>query len=412
MEFRLYNKYNCSFFDLIGRLEPHQTKSLGVLLAKSQVAFNSFLKLIHLKIDYDKYVIDCEPRDIQNKRFDILIRFYKRNQPVEAILIEAKSIKVSNASTKAINQIQNYSQSNYLWGFQKQTLVTLTRDIQLNTNSNNIISITWSQLISALHGAKDEMTRDYINYLTRIQCSMNYYEREIQAIPAGMSLSAIQASGLYECPTTGKHYANQRKTLYLAFKGKNGGKMTTLYKVKEIIEGIDLNDLSQIAVLQKIPQYANIDQQIQTYKTQTKYNPNDHNSKRLFILDIDNSIKLPNLVRPLENNSNRPYYDIKDFLQPVNSNINCVILQTLLQIAGNKLNININMSHKKIEICENNGSKQIFTQSSSYTLNPLSTYRIEIFRVNLGGKICDAELKHINGTWNIQFIFNFSRTKK
>jgi hypothetical protein len=63
------------------------------------------------------------------------------------------------------------------------------------------------------------------------------------------------------------------------------------------------------------------------------------------------------------------------------------------------------MSHKKIEICENNGSKQIFTQSSSYTLNPLSTYRIEIFRVNPGGKICDAELKHINGTWNIQFIF-------
>ena len=32
MEFRLYNKLNCSVFDMIGKKEPDQTKGLGYLL--------------------------------------------------------------------------------------------------------------------------------------------------------------------------------------------------------------------------------------------------------------------------------------------------------------------------------------------------------------------------------------------
>lgn len=410
MEFRLYNKYNCSFFDLIGRLEPHQTKSLGVLLAKSQVAFNSFLKLIHLKIDYDKYVIDCEPRDIQNKRFDILIRFYKECVPQKAIIVEAKSIIVSNMSKRAINQVQNYSQSDYFLDFPEPILVTLTRDVKLSTN--NVISITWSQLISALNNVKDEMTLDYINYLIRMQGSMNYYDKEIQAIPAGKSLDAINACGLYECPTTGKRYANQRKILYLAFKDKRGGSMTMLYKVKEIVEGINLNDLSQLKLLKNMPEYSNIESRILQYKEITKYNSNDTDSKRLFILDMDNSIKLLYPVRPLENNSNWPYYSLKDFIQPANSDINCVILQTILQIEGNILKINLDKSRKKIEICKERGSKQIFTQSNSCPLDPHSIYTIDILGVKRGGKICEAKLENVNNTWKIQFIFNFSRRKK
>ncbi len=48
MEFRLYNKPSCSFFDLIeGQNEPKQTKGLGLLLAKSHTALRHFLLMLN-----------------------------------------------------------------------------------------------------------------------------------------------------------------------------------------------------------------------------------------------------------------------------------------------------------------------------------------------------------------------------
>ena len=80
MEFRLYDKVNCSVFDLIGKHEPHQTKSLGLLLAKSEKSLKTFLKLIGLSsICYDEYIVDCEPRNVCGKRFDILIYYCPLN---------------------------------------------------------------------------------------------------------------------------------------------------------------------------------------------------------------------------------------------------------------------------------------------------------------------------------------------
>ena len=45
-EFRLYNKLNCTIFDLIGDKEPDQTKGLGYLLYYSPEAMKLFLNLI------------------------------------------------------------------------------------------------------------------------------------------------------------------------------------------------------------------------------------------------------------------------------------------------------------------------------------------------------------------------------
>ena len=46
MEFRIYNKMNCTLFDMIGHKEPDQTKGLGYILANSKEAMNIFLGLI------------------------------------------------------------------------------------------------------------------------------------------------------------------------------------------------------------------------------------------------------------------------------------------------------------------------------------------------------------------------------
>ena len=81
---------------------------------------------------------------------------------------------------------------------------------------------------------------------------------------------------------------------------------------------------------------------INDYKKGLTYSNTDHNLKRVFVLDMENSISLPNKVRPLENNANWPYYKLNEFIQPANSNINQVILQNNVTIAGNELCVKTN----------------------------------------------------------------------
>lgn len=408
MEFRLYDKVNCSVFDLIGKHEPHQTKSLGLLLAKSEKSLKTFLKLIDLSsICYDEYIVDCEPRNVCGKRFDILIRFYKNRQPLKAVLIEAKGVNVTNASSHAIVQIQNYYNFYQLNNFINQVRVTLTRDIKLS-KQNNIITITWSQLIAEFYKLRkqDEMVNDFISFIMSIQGNMNYYEEDILAIPAGSSIKAVIRSGLYECPVVGRRYASQRKTLYLAFK-KKAGEMDKLYKLKGIIEGVDLNDSSQIQVIDNMSEFQGLANRINDYKKGLPYSNTDHNLKRVFVLDMENSISLPNKVRPLENNANWPYYKLNEFLQPANSNINQVILQNNVTIAGNELCVKTN-GRKMYELYESHTSNKLcttFLNDSTYTLNPSKLYKVRVIGVNRSGKICDIKITNTNGIWNMFFEF-------
>ena len=406
MEFRLYDRNNCSVFDLIGKLEPDQTKGLGLLFSKSVGALNEFLGLIGLSVkQYDKYVVDCETRDFNNKRYDILIRFYRNNNPLEAILLEAKGVGVSHASHQAISQVKNYAsfQSYQLNGFQKKTLVTLTHDTSF-LNNNQVKSITWSQLISAFfkyaRKQKDDLAYDFVNYLLSIEGSMNYYEEDILSIPAGKTLAAILKSGIYECPVVGRRYAHQRRTLYITFKNAKGGAMDTLYKLQDIIDSLDLNDLSQIAVLENMQGFTGIGSRIAAYKSCAQYSPNDHAPKRLFVLDLDNSISLPNSVRPLENNANWPYYQLKDFLQPVNSNKGQVILQNNITIIGNELRILAN-GRKKYDLYESGILIASFTHNGTFTLNSSKRYHIDVIGINRGGHRCQISLNHVNNSWNL-----------
>ena len=324
---------------------------------------------------------------------------------MEAILLEAKGVGVSHASHQAISQVKNYAsfQSYQLNGFQKKTLVTLTHDTSF-LNNNQVKSITWSQLISAFYEyakkQKDDLVSDFVNYLLSIEGSMNYYEEEILAIPAGKTLAAIPKSGIYECPIKGRRYEHQRRTLYIAFKNSKGGAMDTLYKLHDIIEGVDLNDLSQIAVLENMQGFTGIGARIAAYKSCSQYSPNDHDPKRLFVLDLNNSISLPNCVRPLENNSNWPYYKLKDFLKPVNSNKGQVVVQNSVLISGNDLNIKSN-GKKRYDLYESGTLIKSFVNDALHTLNNQDNYYIDVYGVNRGGHRCRISINYINGLWKL-----------
>ena len=95
-EFRVYNKLNCSFFDLLGRKEPDQTKGLGFLLSSSPEAMEKFLQLLFSRSEVTRLlnldcIVNCELTSTStSQRTDIFLRFFNNHQPDTAIVIEAK----------------------------------------------------------------------------------------------------------------------------------------------------------------------------------------------------------------------------------------------------------------------------------------------------------------------------------
>lgn len=74
--------------------------SLGYLLAKSDIALETFLRMLFCKGDVKKLmsykcVVDCEMinplPNRKSQRADIVLRFYSNYCPEHAIIIEAKS---------------------------------------------------------------------------------------------------------------------------------------------------------------------------------------------------------------------------------------------------------------------------------------------------------------------------------
>ena len=94
---------------------------------------------------------------------------------------------------------------------------------------------------------------------------------------------------------------------------------------------------------------------------------------------MENSISLPNKVRPQENNANWPYYKLNEFLQPANSNIIQVILQNNVTIAGNELCVKTN-GRKMYELYESHTSNKLYTflNDSTYALNPSKLYKVRV----------------------------------
>ncbi len=319
-EYRLYNKQNCSFFDLIGDKEPDQTKGLGYLLTRSDAAMKCLLEVIRFDkttietlLNKDR-VIDCElTQQLEgNKsyRADVLIRFYEKYTPLMAIIIEAKSTNAQTSSNAAASQLSNYQKAFVeLRPFINKTyLITLTQIVDIDNSCPNVISITWQQLLKKFGEYRfaqnqDELIVDYFNYINRISGTMDYFDVEILSVPAGISykFAGDPKCAIYECPVTGKQYEarGKKRPLFMAFRlPKSHGRIEWLYKIQDILT-FDLSDDQTIEAINSImengkPKYPNFRERINYYKQNTRITNLVATGKKLvFIIDLNNSIELP-----------------------------------------------------------------------------------------------------------------------
>lgn len=334
-EFRKYDKINCTIFDLIGGdLEPKQTMALGYLFSKSRSALNAFLKLIGVKVTFDKCIVDCEPRrneEDNNDRIDILLRLYQDEHPVKAIIIEAKSVKAKTSEVAANNQVQKYVSFPQLKGFSNIETVTLTQDVKTLVEGST--SITWLELVNELSNVqgKEPIIKDFINYILNIKGNMKHYEEEIVSIPAGNSYEAVVSSGIYECPVEYKR-RNPQNPLFITFREKGGGAMNTLYKLFDVLE-LDLDDEASI---EKVGKQLNLKDRLDRYKS---FGTPTKGVKRVYVLDIDDAITLPIPVTPMENNTPIINYKISDFIGECNTNKGEYRIVSPFKIDGHTLSV-------------------------------------------------------------------------
>mgnify|MGYP000885225765 CR=1 FL=1 len=336
--FNLYNQFNSSFFDLIeGNFETKQTKGLGVLLSKSPIFLKTFLNLkkinSNFKIDsiesYDRIVVNCELASNENKRIDILIRFFKNYKLNKVIIIEAKTISKNIDFFSAKKQLNQYVENHFKYLFEdieNENILKIVLTKYENTeNSDNTISMAWDDILNALYQIKPksnnietQLCRDYFYFLTKINGSMKFYEKEVYSIPsANWSQDLINRFNVYECLNKGK-YVIKKKPLYITFRKSGGGQMERLYKIDDIIILKPKSDLES---------FLNSDYDINKRKSIEKYcefmtnDENGHwkdglpNDERQFIiLSNQNNIELPSCPKPKRNNSFRAYYTLSEIL--------------------------------------------------------------------------------------------------
>lgn len=332
-EFRKYDKIS-TIFDLIGGdLEPKQTMALGFLFSKSRSALNAFLKLIGVKVTFDKCIVDCEAQCKEkdnNGRIDILLRLYQDEHPVKAIIIEAKSVKAKTSEVAANNQVQKYVSFPQLKGFSNKETVTLTQDVKTLVEGST--SITWLDLVNELSNVqgKEPIIKDFINYILNIKGNMKHYEEEIVSIPAGNSYEAVVSSGIYECPVEYKR--NPQNPLFITFREKGGGAMKTLYKLLDVLE-LDLDDEASI---EKVGKQLNLKDRLDRYKS---FGTPTKGVKRVYVLDIDDAITLPIPVTPMENNTPIINYKISDFIGERNTNKGEYRIVSPFKIDGHTLHV-------------------------------------------------------------------------
>lgn len=333
--FRLYNNINSSFFDLIkGDKEVQQTKGLGLLLAKSEIALHRFFEIENIKrkigkIDWqriDQVIVNTELISKTEKKYraDIVIRLFASNSPEKIIIVEAKNASSNISAKLAASQLNEYLSNNMfpeVNEFNERDVygVTLTK-YSSSLEQRNFVSITWSDIVSSFYKAdrrKDILLFDYFNFITNIRGTMKFYEREVFSIPTGeWSNEAVNRYGVYECPNSGRYLIKQ-KPLYLAFRKKGGGEMEKLFKVEEVII---LNFSEEFKAFMEDESYTQetrrkVDNYVKHMREKgiwgNDWLPTDE--KQVFILS-ERTIDLPHNPKPRRNNSFRAYYRLADLL--------------------------------------------------------------------------------------------------
>lgn len=323
--------YSSSLFDLIGKKEPDQTKSLGYVLAHSRPVMYLLLEKIvgagrAKKLMAYNCIVDCEfllESDRNTKeRADIVIRFPEQN---EVFIIEAKSLKAKTEAFNAINQAIGYARK---MNFDKCTVVSLTNNKIYGFDDHkdyacDIVPLQWSDIVdifdTVVRKNRDRevtLEKDFLNYILKINGLMKYYDIEVLSIPAGGTIDGVTKAGVYECPSDVAPYKSrgEHKPLFMAFRGEKG-KVEKLYKVEEVISTPIVGRNYAIAKENMRHEFV---EKIEKYKEIVRYDEEngDERPKWVFFLDEKNSIDLPLPVIYKKNNSfvetQRPLRDYFD----------------------------------------------------------------------------------------------------
>jgi len=328
--FRLYNQVNSSFFNLIkGISEVQQTKGLALLLSKSDIFLNEFiLKLTNNKLEFDEVIVNSELQSGAKKeglRIDVLIRLFFNKKPIKSFLIEAKSANKNIEQDAVKSQIDRYVDESFpeLEAFTNQDSLLLVSLTKYNTVSadNKYKFLTWSEIINMLLKIKDkskeqflnELTLDYLKFLTNIKGTMKFYENEVLSIPTAKetNLLATEEPFIYECPDNRKYRINS-KPLYVTFRKSGGGEMKKLFGVDDIII---LNPSTDLDTFMNDESYdKDVRDRVKKYCDTTNLKEID-DRKQFFILSVTNLIELKHNPKPLKNNSYRAYYRLADILK-------------------------------------------------------------------------------------------------
>ena len=325
--FRNYHNYNASIFDLIdGSSEVKQTTALGYLFSQDENVLREFLKLKQInsilgkvKIEnLSKIVVHTELTSNDDKRVDIAILLYKDNQPLKALLIEAKSIKLNISPKNVVDQLEDYlfkEKFNELKSFNELCGCILSKNSFILTKGN-ITSISWNCIINILNKC-DGLAKEFLNFLIKINGAMNFYEEEVYSIPAGITYKyQYEYPYIYECPNSGKNYKSIKKPLYFAFRKQGGGIMEKLFGIEKIII---LNPFEDFNSFWADPSYSDeLKNRVKHYCDDIWGNNYANEEKQFFILSLNNQIDLPHKPKPKKNNSFRAYYKLSDLLNQNN----------------------------------------------------------------------------------------------
>lgn len=331
--FRLYTDtktdFKSSIFDLIsGEKETKQTKGLAYIFSQYNDFLFAFLESENVKqtisrrlqnnIDYKKLTsieISAERPTTDKKRADIVIRIDSERKPLVAIIIEAKSIKTNVNQQALAKQIKHYldeEQFPELKNYLKVGIV-LTK---YNQSIPNLINISWTDIIQMLidfckKKNETEIISQYLNFLTQIDKTMKYYEKEVLSIPAGSSISDVEKYNIYICPDN-KNY-NYKRPLFITFRQRNGGLMKKLYKIDDIII-LNPSNQNEIETLKNSTYSENVKNRILGYLNSSNYSHGHPDDERFYILSETESIELHNNPKPMRNNAKFTYYTLKEIL--------------------------------------------------------------------------------------------------
>jgi hypothetical protein len=341
--FLLYNsekhkhKIDSTFFDLIsGDREPKQTKGLAAVFYGNHQFLFDFLNLDAIRKKTGEKVspknvtaihVYAEKYTVDNKKADIVIRLNGKAGPLFAVIIEAKGIGAGHTNTEALaQQVVEYLKDDAFPDLEtyKRVGVVLTKYAQYISGIASVAgvasvaSVTWDQIIELLdkhRGPESDLdiTSQYYKFLTHIGGAMKFYEEEVLSLPAGNTAESIRKHQVYSCEDESRN-TNSRDPLFMAFREKSGGAMSTLYKL-EYTTTLNFKDLNAIEILKNSdvdPDYTNrIEEYIKDLGKES-FGDTEH---RFYVFSRDGNIDLPKKPRPVKNNTALIYYTLKQMLE-------------------------------------------------------------------------------------------------